>query len=98
MNNPSEFSNLGEGSVLDQRALDAELSNEQLEDIKQRMDLVESEEMDPTQAATVAEPAPIEPEPQPTGEQTAIKTRTFPRVELFWPTSWRNRTAGTRTP
>ena len=83
MNNPSEFSNLGEGSVLDQRALDAELSNEQLEDIKQRMDLVESEEMDPTQAATVAEPAPIEPEPQPTGEQPQSKPGLFQGLSYF---------------
>ena len=83
MNNPSEFSNLGEGSVLDQRALDAELSNEQLEDITERMDIVESEEMDPTQATTVAEPTSIEPEPQPTGEQTQSEPGLFQGLTYF---------------
>ena len=73
MTNPSEYSNMGEDLVLDQQALDAQLSNEQIADIEQRLADVEEEEMvqdlPPTQAATAVESAPVETEPQPTGEQ-----------------------------
>lgn len=73
MKDPSEYSNLGEDFVLDEQERQAELSNEQIEEIEQRLAAPQEEptalEQQVTQAATAAQPAPVETESQPTGEQ-----------------------------
>lgn len=73
MKDPSEYSNLGEDFVLDEQERQAELSNEQIEEIEQRLAAPQEEptalEQQTTQAATAAQPAPVETESQPTGEQ-----------------------------
>ena len=73
MKDPSEYSNLGEDFVLDEQERQTQLSNEQIEEIQQRLEAPQEEptalEQQPTQAATAAQPAPVETESQPTGEQ-----------------------------
>ena len=82
MNDPSEYSNLGEDFVLDEQERQAQLSNEQIEEIQQRLEAPQEEptalEQQATQAAMAAQPAPqVEPEPQPTGEQPQSKPGLF---------------------
>ena len=73
MKDPSEYSNLGEDFVLDEQERQTQLSNEQIEEIQQRLEAPQEEptalEQQVTQAATAAQPAPVETESQPTGEQ-----------------------------
>ena len=73
MKDPSEYSNLGEDFVLDEQERQTQLSNEQIEEIQQRLEAPQEEptalEQQLTQAATAAQPAPVETESQPTGEQ-----------------------------
>ena len=73
MKDPSEYSNLGEDFVLDEQERQTQLSNEQIEEIQQRLEAPQEEptvpELQATQAATAAQPAPVETESQPTGEQ-----------------------------
>ena len=62
MKDPSEYSNLGEDFVLDEQERQAELSNEQIEEIEQRLAAPQEEptvpELQATQAATAAQPTP----------------------------------------
>jgi len=73
MKDPSEYSNLGEDFVLDEQERQTQLSNEQIEEIRQRLEAPQEEptalEQQVTQAAMAAQPAPVETESQPTGEQ-----------------------------
>ena len=73
MKDPSEYSNLGEDFVLDEQERQTQLSNEQIEEIQQRLEAPQEEptalEQQTAQAATAAQPAPVETESQPTGEQ-----------------------------
>jgi hypothetical protein len=88
MNDPSEYSNLGEDFVLDEQERQTQLSNEQIEEIQQRLEAPQEEptalEQQATQAAMAAQPAPqVEPEPQPTGEQPEQKTGLFQGLSYF---------------
>ena len=62
MKDPSEYSNLGEDFVLDEQERQAELSNEQIEEIEQRLAAPQEEptvpELQATQAAMAAQPTP----------------------------------------
>jgi len=73
MNDPSEYSNLGEDFVLDEQERQTQLSNEQIEEIQQRLEAPQEEpsmlEQEAAQAATAVQPEPVETESQPTGEQ-----------------------------
>ena len=59
--------------MLDEQERQTQLSNEQIEEIQQRLEAPQEEptalEQQVTQAATAAQPAPVETESQPTGEQ-----------------------------
>jgi hypothetical protein len=70
MKDPSEYSNLGEDFVLDEQERQAQLSNEQIEEIQQRFEAPQTAlEQQVAQAATAVQPEPVETEPQPTGEK-----------------------------
>ncbi len=62
MKDPSEYSNLGEDFVLDEQERQAELSNEQIKEIQQRLEAPQEEttalEQQATQAVTAAQPTP----------------------------------------
>jgi uncharacterized membrane protein len=62
MKDPSEYSNLGEDFVLDEQERQTQLSNEQIEEIQQRLEAPQEEptalEQQTTQAAMAAQPAP----------------------------------------
>lgn len=88
MNDPSEYSNLGEDFVLDEQERQAQLSNEQIEEIQQRLEAPQEEptalEQQATQAAMAAQPEPqVEPEPQPTGEQPQSEPGLFQGLSYF---------------
>ena len=88
MNDPSEYSNLGEDYVLDEQERQTQLSNEQIEEIQQRLEAPQEEptalEQQAAQAAMAAQPAPqVEPEPQPTGEQPQSEPGLFQGLSYF---------------
>jgi len=62
MKDPSEYSNLGEDFVLDEQERQAELSDEQIKEIQQRLEAPQEEttalEQQATQAVTAAQPTP----------------------------------------
>ncbi len=72
MKHPSEYSNVGEDFVLDEQERQTTLSNEQIEEIRQRMEAPQEELMtpqaQPTQAVTTAQPAPQVEAPAPSME------------------------------
>ena len=73
MNDPAANANLGEDYVLDEKERERELSNEQIQEIEQRLAAQEEQQVEAVeqvQPATAAQPAPMQPEPQPTGEDT----------------------------
>ena len=73
MNDPAAYANLGEDYVLDEKERERELSNEQIEEIQARLATQEEQQAEPVeqvQPATAVQPAPMQPEPQPTGEDT----------------------------
>ena len=73
----STFNSLGEDFVLDEKELQTQLSNEQLEEIEHR--LKEPQKVDPTlvgqptQPATADQIQPQQPQPQPTDEEPQEK-------------------------
>ena len=72
----SAFMSLGEDYVLDEQERQAQLSNEQREEIKARLE--ETQEVTPppappAQPATAAQPSPQPTQPQPTGEEKPEK-------------------------
>ena len=87
MKDPSEYSNLGEDFVLDEQERQTQLSNEQIEEIEQRLAAPQEEptalEQQVTQAATAAQPAPVETESQPTGEQEKPEPQLFQGLTYF---------------
>ena len=87
MKDPSEYSNLGEDFVLDEQERQTQLSNEQIEEIQQRLEAPQEEptalEQQATQAATAAQPAPVETESQPTGEQPQSSPGLFQGLSYF---------------
>ena len=87
MKDPSEYSNLGEDFVLDEQERQTQLSNEQIEEIRQRLEAPQEEptalEQQVTQAATAAQPAPVETESQPTGEQEKPEPQLFQGLTYF---------------
>ena len=87
MNDPSEYSNLGEDFVLDEQERQTQLSNEQIEEIQQRLEAPQEEptmlEQEAAQAATAVQPEPVETESQPTGEQEESKPGLFQGLSYF---------------
>ena len=87
MKDPSEYSNLGEDFVLDEQERQTQLSNEQIEEIQQRLEAPQEEpsmlEQQVTQAATAVQPEPVETESQPTGEQEESKPGLFQGLSYF---------------
>jgi len=73
MNDPSEYSNVGENFVLDEKERQTRLSNETIEHIESREAVAEEAtelfDLQTTQPATAEQPEPTEPETQPTGEE-----------------------------
>ncbi len=75
MNDPTQYADLGDDFMLDEQEVQRQLSNEQVEEIQAREESVQEqmmaeEEVNPTQPVTAGQPAPMQPEPQPTGEET----------------------------
>ena len=73
MNDPAANANLGEDYVLDEKERERELSNEQIQEIEQRLAAQEeqqAETVEQVQPATAAQPAPMQPAPTPTGGDT----------------------------
>ena len=73
MNDPAVNAHLGEDYVLDQKERERELSNEQIEEIQARLAAQEEQQVEAVeqvQPATAVQPAPVQPAPQPTGEDT----------------------------
>ena len=87
MNDPSEYSNLGEDFVLDEQERRARLSNEQIQEIQQRLEASQEEptmlEQEAAQAATAVQPEPVETESQPTGEQPQSEPGLFQGLSYF---------------
>jgi hypothetical protein len=71
MNDPSEYANVGEDFVMDKEELQRKLTNEQIEEIDQRLTTTQEQNeailQESVQPATVGK---IQPEPQPTGGDT----------------------------
>ena len=72
MKHPSEYSNVGEDFVLDERERQTTLSNEEIEEIRQRVEAPQEEPMtpqaQPAQAVTAAQPTPQVESPAPSME------------------------------
>ena len=72
MNDPSEYSNLGEDFVLDEQERQTQLSNEQIEEIEQRLEAPQEEqtmlEQQAAQAATAGQPNQLSRTPAPSTE------------------------------
>ena len=88
MKDPSEYTDLGEDFVLDEQERQTQLSNEQVQEIEQRLEAPQEEltvpEQQAAQAAMAAQAAPqVETEPQPTGEQPQQKPGPFQGLTYF---------------
>ena len=87
MKDPSEYTDLGEDFVLDEQERQTQLSNEQIQEIEQRLAAPQEEptalEQQVTQAATAAQPTPVETESQPTGEQPQSSPGLFQGLSYF---------------
>ena len=88
MKDPSEYTDLGEDFVLDEQERQTQLSNEQVQEIQQRLEAPQEEltvpEQQAAQAAMAAQAAPqVETEPQPTGEQPKQKPGLFQGLTYF---------------
>ena len=88
MKDPSEYTDLGEDFVLDEQERQTQLSNEQVQEIQQRLEAPQEEltvpEQQAAQAAMAAQAAPqVETEPQPTGEQPQQKPGPFQGLTYF---------------
>ena len=87
MKDPSEYTDLGEDFVLDEQERQTQLSNEQIQEIEQRLAAPQEEptalEQQVTQAATAAQPTPVETESQPTGEQPQQGSGLFQGLTYF---------------
>jgi len=87
MNDPSEYSTIGEDFVLDDQERQAALSNEQVEAFQQQVETPEATPVDlvqqDTQPATAAQSAPVETESQPTGEQPQSSPGLFQGLTYF---------------
>jgi len=74
MNDPLDYSNVGSEYVSDTQEADLQLSNEQIEEIQQRITSYEEEEQQlqqqETQPPTGGQTAPTSEQPAPTGEVT----------------------------
>ena len=74
MNDPLDYSNVGEDFVMDEEERSRRLSNEQIEEINQRkvaaQEQNEAIQQESIQPATVEQTQPQETKPQPTGEDT----------------------------
>ena len=74
MNDPLDYSNVGSEYVLSEEDRNKQLSNEQLEEIQQRVDAYEQQQQQlqeqETQPSTEGQTAPTSEQPLPTGEVT----------------------------
>jgi len=74
MNDPLDYSNVGSEYVLSEEDRNKQLSNEQLEEIQQRVDAYEQQQQQlqeqETQPSTEGQTAPTIEQPLPTGEVT----------------------------
>ncbi len=74
MNDPLDYSNVGEDFVMDEEERSRRLSNEQIEEINQRQAAAQEQneaiQQESIQPATAVQPEPQEMEPQPTGGDT----------------------------
>ena len=81
MNDPTQYADLGDDFMLDEQEVQRQLSNEQVEEIQDREESVQeqmmAEEVNPTQPVTAGQPAPMQPEPQPTGGDTQEEEKGF---------------------
>tara|TARA_Y100000361_G_scaffold143065_1_gene149713 strand:+ start:7284 stop:11288 length:4005 start_codon:yes stop_codon:yes gene_type:complete len=88
MKDPSEYTDLGEDFVLDEQERQTQLSNEQIQEIEQRLEAPQEELTVPEQQAAQAAMAAqaelqVETEPQPTGEQPQQKPGLFQGLTYF---------------
>ena len=88
MKDPSEYTDLGEDFVLDEQERQTQLSNEQIQEIQQRLEAPQEEltvpEQQAAQAAMAAQAeSQVETEPQPTGEQPQQKPGLFQGLTYF---------------
>lgn len=83
MNDPLDYSNVGSEYVLDEQEADLQLTNEQIEEIQQRIASYEEEEQQlqqqETQSPTGGQTTPTIEQPAPTGE---VPTEQQPPTEL----------------
>jgi len=83
MNDPLDYSNVGSEYVLDEQEADLQLTNEQIEEIQQRIASYEEEEQQlqqqETQPPTGGQTTPTIEQPAPTGE---VPTEQQPPTEL----------------
>lgn len=74
MNDPLDYSNVGEDLVMDEEERSRTLSNEQIEEINQRQAAAQEQseaiQQESIQPATAVQPEPQEMKPQPTGGDT----------------------------
>ncbi len=74
MNDPSEYANVGEDFVMDEEESQRKLTNEQIEEIDQRLKIAQEQneaiQQESIEPATAGQPQLQQPEPQPTGEDT----------------------------
>jgi len=77
MNDPLDYSNVGEDFVIDEEERSRQLTNEQIEEINQREAAAQAQneaiQQESIQTATAEQPLPQEIETQPTGEKTEDK-------------------------
>ena len=73
MNDPLDYSNVGEDFVMDEEERSRRLSNEQIEEINLRQAAAQEQneaiQQESIQPATAVQPEPQKMEPQPTGEE-----------------------------
>ena len=73
MNDPLDYSNVGEDLLMDEEQRSRRLSNEQIEEINQRRRIAQEQEQtvqtESNPTATADQPQPQETQPQPTGEE-----------------------------